>query len=78
MAANDAYTKVIASFYRDDLGVVFLTIYVPILYLPTFSGFSPCHDQGFQKRFGYFHRFPTTFRRLPNVAENVRKFSEDV
>ena len=22
-------------------------IYVPVLYLPTFSGFSPCHHQGF-------------------------------
>ena len=41
MAASEGVTKVIASFYRDDLGVVFLTIYVPISYLPTFPGFSP-------------------------------------
>ena len=53
--------------------LVFLTINVPILYLPTFSGFSPRHDQGFQKRSGYFRRFPSTLRRLLNVADNVRK-----
>ena len=32
--------------------------------------FSPCHKQDFSKRPGDFHRFPTNYRRLPNVAES--------
>ena len=38
-AANEGARKAIASYYRDDSDTVFLdllTIYVPILYLPTF------------------------------------------
>ena len=39
MAANEGVTEAVASFYRGDSDTVFLdhTIYVPILYLPTFS-----------------------------------------
>ena len=32
--------------------------------------FSPCHNQDFTKRPGDFQRFPTNYRRLPNVAES--------
>ena len=39
-AQNEGVTQAIGSFYRDDSETVFLgllTIYVSILYLPTFS-----------------------------------------
>ena len=39
-AANEGVRKAVATFYRDDSDTVFLgllTIFVPILYLPTFS-----------------------------------------
>ena len=39
-AANEGVRKAIASFYRDNSGALFLgllTMYVPTLYLPTFS-----------------------------------------
>ena len=38
--------------------------------------FSPCYDRYFRKRPGGFRRFPTNYRRLPNVAEN--QMSADV
>ena len=79
MTDKDAVTKVIASFYQDDLCLVFLIIYVPILYLPTFSGFSPCHDQGSRNA-------PATstdsqplsedFWTLPKMSANVPKTFE--
>ena len=40
--------------------------------------FSPCHDRDFRKRPGDFRRFLTTFLRLPNIAENVSRCSEDI
>ena len=75
MAANDGVTKAIAGFYRDDLGMVFLGLSyylnVPVLYLPTyvFWVFTLSLPKDFSKRSGSFRRSPTTFRRLPNVAE---------
>ena len=70
MAANEGVTKAIPGFYRDDLGMVFLGLsyYLnyPILYLPTFSGFSPCH----------YHRIsvnvPATFADLRRLSEGFR------
>ena len=32
MAANEGVTKAIASLFRDDSDIVFLSIYVPIIY----------------------------------------------
>ena len=70
MAANEGVTKAIAGFYRDDLDMVFLGLSyylnVPILYLPTFSGFSLCH----------YHRIsvnvPATFADLRRLSEGFR------
>ena len=76
LLSNEGVRKAIASFYRDDSATVFLgllTIFVPKIYLPTFSvkcvRFSPCRDRDFRKRPGYFQIFPTNFRTLPNVPK---------
>ena len=74
-----ALQKQLQAFSRHDYYTVFLifvTIYVPILYLPTFSE-SNAWDfhlvmTGIYENVplrGDFRRFPMTFRRLPNVAE---------
>ena len=56
----------IAGFYRDDLGMVFLGpsyyLKVPILYLPTFSGFSG---------FSYFSKDAERCRNVRKCFENV-------
>ena len=62
--------------------LIFPMIYVPILYLPTFSESnacqaSPCYDWDFRKCPGNLRRF-LTFQRLLNFAENVPRCSEDV
>ena len=48
------------------------------LYLPTFFKLNVCcHDRYLQKHPANFQRFLTTFQRLPNGAENIRRCSED-
>lgn len=80
-AANVGVTNAIASFYRDS-DTVFLAVsslYVPILYLPTFS-LSNARDFHLVMT-GIFGNVPATFadfRRLPNVVKNVHRCSEDV
>ena len=82
MTINEGVSKGIASFYRDDSDTVFLTIYVPILYLPTFSESNAWDFHLMTEISGNVpatsEDFPKTFRRLPNVAENVRTYFEDV
>ena len=54
-------------------------IYVPVLYLPTFSGFSPCHHQGFQKcpaTSADFRRLSEDFRTLPKMFRRRLSTSE--
>ena len=67
MAANEGVTKAIASFYRDDSDTDFLTIYVPILYLPTFSE-SNAWD---------FHRMTGISGNVPATSEDFQRLSED-
>ena len=76
-AQNEDLTKAIASFYWDDWETVFL-VFLPSTshcYIPASFfwvkcvRFSPCHDRYFRKRPGDFRRFPTNYRRLPNVAK---------
>ena len=68
---NEGVTKVIASFYWDDSGKLFigrLMIYIPILYLPTFSE-SNAWD---------FHLVMTEISgNVPATSEDFRRISED-
>ena len=49
------------------------------LYLPTFFKLNVCcHDRYLQKHPADFQRFLTTFQRLPNGAENIRRCSKTV
>ena len=68
MAANEGVTKSIASLFRDDSDIVFLSIYVSILYLPTFSE-SDAWD---------FHLVVTEISgNVPATSEDFRRISED-
>ena len=72
-AQNEGVTKAIASFYWDDWETVFpglLTIYIPILYLPTFSE-SNAWDFTLS-----WPRFPETSLRLPKISDEFSKTSE--
>ena len=81
MAANEGVTKAIAGFYRDYLGMVFLGLsyYLnfPILHLPTFSGFSPCHyhriSVNVPATFADLRRLSEGFRTLPKCSQMFRK-----
>ena len=68
---NGCVTKAIASFYWDDSVTVFrglFTIYIPILYLPTFSE-SNAWD---------FHLVMTEISgNVPATSEGFRRISED-
>ena len=87
MAANGGVTKAMQAFSRHDYGtafLIFVTIYVPILYLPTFSE-SNAWDfhlvmtgifENVPLR-GDFRRFSMTFRRdfrtLPKCPQMFRR-----
>ena len=70
-AQNEGVTQAIGSFYWDDSETVFLgllTIYVPILYLPTFSE-SNAWD---------FHLVMNEIsRNVPASSKDFRRISED-
>ena len=71
-AANEGVRKAVATFYRDDSDTVFLgllTIYVPILYLPTFS----------ESNEWDFHLVVTEISgKVPATSEYFRRISEDL
>ena len=58
--------------------LIFLTIIPASFFWVKCVRFLPCHDRDFRKRPCDLRRFPTTFLRLPNFAENVRRSSEGV
>ena len=72
-AAKEGARKAIASYYRDDSDTVFLdllTIYVPILYLPTFVS-------QMREIFTFsWPGFPETTRLIPNISDEFPKTSE--
>ena len=72
-AQTEGVTKAIASFYWDDWETVFpsfCTIYIAILYLPTFSE-SNTWDFTLSRP-----RFPETSRRLPKISDEFPKTFE--
>ena len=70
-AQNEGVTQAIGSFYWDDSETVFLgllTIYVPILYLPTFP----------ESNAGDFRLVMTEISvNVPATSEDFRRISED-
>ena len=64
--------------WSDTVGYSIQTLYTCQLFLSQMHEILPCHDWDFQKSPGDFQRFPTTFRRLLNIAKNVRRCSEDI
>ena len=72
-AQNEGVTKAIARFYWDDWETGFpglLTIYIPMLYLPTFSE-SNTWDFTLS-----WPKFPETSQRLPNISDEFPKTFE--
>ena len=83
MAANDSVAKVIASFYRDDLGIVFLGLsyyfrpsIIPANFFLGFHLVITRVSRNVPATSADFRRLSEDFRTLPKMSANVPKTFE--